>query len=178
MSKNALKKHLQTLTNEQMIETILELYEIMKPVKEYFEFYLNPNEQEMFEKYKAIIVNEFYPKGKYAQPKTRFSVAKKAIADFRALKPSPELLGDLMLILAEMACKFTYDYGDMTEQYYESACTNFRNALIYLQKYNLLDRFKLRCTDCVKYASPCGYGFADEISELVYEYFNDDLEQH
>jgi len=38
----------------------------------------------MFGKYKAVIVNEFYPKGKYTDPKTRFSVAKKAIADFRA----------------------------------------------------------------------------------------------
>jgi hypothetical protein len=177
MSKLALKKHLQSLTNEQMIETILELYEIIKPVKEYFEFFLNPNEQEMLEKYKAIIVNEFYPKGKYAQPKMRFSVAKKAIADFRVLKPSPELLGDLMITLAEMACKFTYDYGDMTEQYYESAYTNFRNALIYLQKNNLLDNFKLRCTDCVKYASSCGYGFADEISDLFVQYFEDDLNQ-
>ena len=175
MSKIALKKHLQSLTNEQMIETILEMYDNMKPVKEYFEFFLNPNEREMLEKYKAIIVSEFYPKGKYAQPKTRFSVAKKTIADFRALKPSPELLGDLMLTLAEMACKFTYDYGDMTEQYYDSAYTNFRNALIYLQRNNLLDHFKLRCTDCVKYASPCGYGFADDISDLFNQYFNDDL---
>src|ERR1035437_7103416 len=175
MSKIALKKHLQSLTNEQMIETILEMYDNMKPVNEYFEFFLNPNDREMLEKYKAIIVSEFYPKGKYAQPKTRFSVAKKAIADFRALKPSPELLGDLMITLAEMACKFTYDYGDMTEQYYDSAYINLKNALIYLQKNKLLDHFKLRCTDCVKYASPCGYGFADDISDLFVQYFEDDL---
>ena len=175
MSKITLKRQLKSLTYEQIIETVLEMYDNLKPVKEYFEYYLNPNEKEMFEKYKTIIVNEFYPKGKYAQPKMRFSVAKKAIADFRALKPSPDLLGDLMVTLAEMACKFTYDYGDMAEQYYESAYTNFRNALIYLQKNKLLDSFKLRCTDCVKYASPCGYGFAYEISELFVQYFNDDL---
>jgi len=173
MSKIALKKHLQTLNNEQLIETVLEMYDNMKPVKEYFEFFLNPNETKMFEKYKAIIVKEFYPTGKYTQPMTRFSVAKKAIAEFKALKPSPELLGSLMLTLPEMACKFTYDYGDMLEQYYDSAYNNFKFALIFLQKNNLLDNFKLRCEDCVKYASPCGWGFADDIAELHYQFYND-----
>ena len=154
-----------------MIETVLELYDNVKPAKEYFEFFLNPNEKEMLEKYRAVIVNEFYPRGKFTEPKTRFSVAKKAIADFRALKPSPELLGDLMVTLAEMACKFTYDYGDMWEQYYNSAYNNFKAALDFLDKNNLLDNFKLRCEDCVKYASPCGYGFADEISDIYYQYY-------
>ena len=173
MSKIALKKHLQSLTNEQLIETILEMYDNMKPVKEYLEYFLDPNETEMFEKCKAIIVKEFYPTGKYTEPKIRFSVAKKAIAEFKALKPSPELQGSLMLTLPELACKFTCDYGDMTEQYYESAYTNFKNALIYLKKNNLLDTFKPRCEDCVKYASPCGYGFADDISELFYQYYKE-----
>jgi len=173
MSKIALKKQLQSLTNEQMIETVLEMYDKLKPVKEYLEYYLNPNEKEMFEKYKTIIVNEFYPKGKTAQPKTRFSVAKKAITDFKALKPSPELLGDLMLTLPEMACKFTCDYGDMWEQYYDSASTNFKIALDFLEKNNLLDNFKVRCENCLKNASHCGYGFEDEILDLFYQYYNE-----
>jgi len=173
MSKAALKKHLLSLTNGQMIETVLEMYENIKPAKEYLEYFMNPNEQEMFEKYKAIIVKEFYPTGKYTEPKTRFSVAKKAIADFRALKPSPELLGDLMLTLPEMACKLTFDYGDMSEQYYESASTNFEKALSFLKKYQLLPDFKLRCKGCVKNAKWCGYGFEDEITSLFDEYYKE-----
>lgn len=172
MSKSSLKKYLQSLNREQLIETVLEMYDNMKPVKEYLEFFLNPNEKEMFEKYKAVIVNEFYPRGKYADPKTRFSVAKKAIADFRALKPSPELLADLMLTLPEMACQFTYDYGDMTEQYYNSAYNNYKTALEYLHKNGLIDTFKLRCVDCLKWASVCGYGFEDDMCEIYSQYYN------
>jgi len=33
MSKSALKKHLQSLNKEQLIETVLEMYDNMKPVK-------------------------------------------------------------------------------------------------------------------------------------------------
>jgi hypothetical protein len=171
MSKPALKKHLQSLTKEQMIETVLEMYDNMKPVKEYLEFFMNPNEKEMLEKYRAIIVNEFYPRGKSLQPQTRFSVAKKAISDFRALKPSPELLGDLMFTLAELSCEFTYDYGDLWEQYYTSASINYELAMKYLQKNNLLDSFKLRCEVSVKHASNCGWCFADQISDIYHTYY-------
>ena len=171
MSKTELKKHLQTLTKEQVIEQVLELYGNCKPAKEYFEYFLKPDEQGQFEKYKASIINEFYPNGNRFNPALRFSVAKKAIADFRALKPSPELLADLLVTLPETACQFTNEYGDMSEQYYNSTVTNFEVALKFLQQNNLLADFKLRCKDCVKYAEPCGYGFPDELDQLFDEYY-------
>ena len=173
MSKTTLKKHLLSLTKEQIIEQVLGLYETSKLAKEYFEYFLTPDEKGQFEKYKAIIMQEFYPKGKYAEPKTRFSVAKKAIADFRSLSPSPELLGDLMVTLPEMSCKFTNDYGDMWEQYYTSAVTNFELALKFLQKNNLLEQFQLRCEQCVKYSEDCGYGFPGEMQQLYDDYYDE-----
>ncbi len=173
MSKTQLKTHLQSLTKEQLVENVLELYESFKPVKEFYSFYLNPNENELFEKYKAIIVNEFYPKGKYVEPHTRFAVAKKAITDFIAFKPSPKLIGDLMVTLVEMASQFTFDYGDMWEQYYTSTVTNFERALKFLQKNGLLSDFKLRCQTCLKYAEPCGYGFPDEMQDVYSTYYTE-----
>jgi len=171
MSKSTLKKHLQTLTKEQLTEFILEMYDNSKPAKEYLEYYLKPNEQELLEKYRKVIVQEFYPKGKTAEPKTRFSVARKAISDFRYLKPSPEALADLMLTLPEMACKFTREYGDMSEQFYDSAYNNFKTALLFIYKNGLKNSFKLRCEDCVKWASYCGYGFGDDMREIYYQYY-------
>jgi hypothetical protein len=171
MSKLTLKKHLQTLSKEQVIETVLNMYDAVKPAKEYLEYFLNPDEKAMYEKYKKVITDEFYPRTMIFYPKLRFSVARKAIAEFRALKPSPELLADLMFTLAENACQFTYEYGDMPEGYYNSAYSNMAAALKYIKQQNLLDNFKLRCLDCEKWASRCGYGFADEISQLVCDYY-------
>ena len=172
MSKPALKKHLLSLTREQLVETVLDMYDNMKPVKEYFEYFLNPNEKKMLKKYKTVIQKEFALEWKYAEPKLRFSVARKAIAEFKALKPSPEMLADLMLTLPEVACEFTYKYGDMTEQFYNSAYNNFKAALEFISKNNLLDDFKLRCGDCLKWASVCGYGFAGDMGDIYYQYYH------
>ena len=161
MAKITLKKHLQSMSKEHAIEFILEVYKNNKPSKEYIDYVLNPNEKEMLEKYRQIIIDEFYPDKNTFNPKTRFSACKRAISEFRSLKPAPELLADLMLTLPE------------TEQFYDSAETNFNIALKYIEKNGLLDSFKQRIRKCVEYASPCGYGFCDAIESLYYEYYQD-----
>jgi hypothetical protein len=172
MSKATLKEELQKLTNEQLVEQILDLYGKNKSVKEFYDFYINPtNEKNLFEKYKQVIYDEFYPKR--GNPKTRFSVCKKAISDFKALSPAPELVADLMLCLAENACKFTYEFGDMWEGYYTSAENNFDAALKFISKHNLLDKFKLRTQQCVEWSSHCGWGFCDTIYDIFYEYYQE-----
>jgi len=48
MSKAKLKKELSSLTKEQLVEQILDLYDKNKAVKEFYDFYLNPrNEKEL-----------------------------------------------------------------------------------------------------------------------------------
>ena len=171
MSKQKLKKELQRLTKEQLIEQILDLYEKNKAVKEFYDFYLNPyNDKELVEKYKKIIRKEF----NLVSPERaglKYSVAKRAISDFKNLQPSPEILADVMLTLPECACEFTFTYGDMEEPFYNGAYNNFVSALKFMSKYGILDNFKLRVEQCVKWASVCGYGFADDIADIFYEYY-------
>lgn len=175
MSKSTLKKHLQSLTKEQVIEVISEAYSDSKAIQEYFDFYLKPDDKGKAKRYKAIIEKEFGVKNPMSAG-LKFSVAKKAISDFASLNPSPEALADVMLTLPEAACLFTYEYGDMSESFYNATVNNFSRALAFMQKHGLLNDFKLRCTDCVKYASPCGYGFADEIAQLYYDYYGESAE--
>lgn len=173
MSKVQLKKELQKLTKEQLVEQILDLYDKNKSIKEFYDFYLNPkNEKELVKKYKKIIRKEFnveHPE----RGGEKLSIAKRAISDFRNLQPSPEALADVMLYLPESACELTYCYGDYSEQFYDSTCNNYKAALMFMKKHDLLDKFKLRAEQCVRWAEPCGYGFADEIADVYYEYYQD-----
>lgn len=174
MSKAKLKKELQALSKEQLIEHVLDMYEKHKAVKEFYNFFLNAspaNEQACAEKYKKIIRKEF----NLINPMNagmKFSVAKRAIADFKNLQPSAHSLADIMLYLPECACEFTYQFGDMTEQFYIGACNNFQAALLFMAKHHILNDFKLRSLQCVEWASVCGYGFADEIASIYNEFYD------
>ena len=173
MSKAKLKKELNNLSKENLVEQILDLYDKNKSVKEFYDFYLNPhNEKELVEKYKKIIIKEFNVE-RPERSGLKFSIAKRAISDFRDLQPSPVALADVMLTLPEYACEFTYTYGDMEESFYNGAYNNFVAALKFIHKHDLLENFKLRAEQCVKWASVCGYGFADDIADAFYDYYSE-----
>ncbi len=166
--KPNLKKHLSALTKEQIIEVILELYDARKEAKEYLEFYLNPNEDEKLEEYKRIIRDEFFPKR--GEPKCRFNICRKAISDFKKLKPHPACLADLMLYYIEMGCEMTSMYGDMWEQYYITLENNFDKAMKFIFMHGLLAQYYERIEKLLDNASNCGWGFYDTLSEIYHQY--------
>lgn len=170
MSKLQLKKYLNSLDKSEIVATVLDMYDSNKQVKEYLEYYLNPNEQAQFEKYKLIIDKEF--SWLRSEPKMRISVAKKAISDFARLKPSERLLGELMIHFVVIGCKFTFDYGDMSEQFYISMETNFERALKYIAANRLLAELQHKADLCLKYSEDCGYGFTSEMYDIYHTYYN------
>lgn len=173
MSKTALKKELLKLTKEQLVAQILDLYGKNKSVKTFYDFYLDPqSEKELLKKCKKAIRKEFNVE-RPERAGLKFSVAKRAIAELRDLQTSPETIADAMLYLAESTCEFTAEWGDMDEPFYTAAWNNFGAALKFIAQHDLLDDFKLRAGQCVTWASPCGYGFADDIADVYYEYYND-----
>lgn len=172
MSKTVLKKELQKLTKEKLIEHILDLYEKNNSVKEFYKFYLNPaNEKLLAEKYKRLIRKEFNVENPMRSTE-KFSVAKRAISDFKNLQPSPEYLADVMLYLPESACELTALFGDYSEQFYNGTFNNYKAALVFLKKNNLMYHFRARAERCVKWSENCGYGFAGDMKDTYDEFYN------
>lgn len=147
---------------------VIEMYDARKEAKDYLEYYASPDENSKLEEYKDIIRAEFYPEGR-REPKTRFSVCRKAVTDFKKLKPSADALAELMLSYMEYAIEFTFDFGDMSEQYYESVEGNFAKTVEFIAKNGLWEKYDKRLQQCVKWASVCGYGFADGIDDIYEE---------
>lgn len=170
MSKIKIKKLLAQIPKEDVINLMLELYDAKKEAKEYLDYYLEPDEHAMLEKYRLIIKEEFYPANERREPKTRFSVCRKAISDFNKLKPSPENMAELMVSYMEYATKFTFDYGDMWEQYYMSVESNFERTMKFVLNNGLVNTFRLRLHQCVLLTRGCGWGFEDAINDIYYKY--------
>lgn len=168
MSKAQLKKQLNSLEKSQIIEMVMELYDAHKEAKEYLEFYVNPDEDKKLDEFKKIVLKEF-DDDISRDPQCRFSVCRKALSDFKKLAPSTETLAEAMVYYVERVCEFSFYAGDLWEQYYDSATSNFRSMLKFLVKNDILEAMMPRVVQIMAWCWPCGYGFHDEIGDSFCE---------
>ena len=114
--KTQLKSHLAGMDEEEIIQLVLDLYSVHNEVKVYLDCYMAPKEQTNLEECKQIIQQEFVlnPNG---FPITRFSVCRKAVSDFKKLKPSADSIAELMVFYIETACRFAYGYRELWVQF-------------------------------------------------------------
>lgn len=159
------------MSKEDMITLLLEISDNNKQTREYLKDMLYPDEKKVLNKYKAIIIDEFYLKKNILNPSMEFSICNKAIDKFRGLDPAPKLMADLMLTLSETTCKFAADFYEMCELDYDRTAINFNMVLYYMREHDLLAIFKKRCENCVDYASNCKNGFDKEIADMHYQYY-------
>lgn len=166
-----LKNHLSSLTKEKLINHILNLDKKFKQVKEYHQFMVVPNEGIAVEKFKKVIENEFFPTR--GLPKMRLSVARSAITDAGKMNLSAKSKVDLMLYYVETGVRFTNEFGDLNEQFYNSMESMFLSALKHMQKEDLLSEFKDRAHSIVEETYDIGWGFHDTLGDYFFTYFPD-----
>ena len=178
MGLTDIKKELKKLDKDKLIDLVADLYKKNKSVKEFFDFYINPNEQELFNKYRNKVFEAFYPKRGFG---FKLKEGKQAISDFKKLGPSSDLLAELMLFYVETGVKFTNDYGDIDEGFYSSLETTYLAALTLMKKENILDKFAYRAAKVVSDTSGIGWGFPDSLAEIHSDFYSDyrddDLEE-
>ena len=175
MNKTQLKKALTFLPQKELVQLVVDLYGSYPNIKENLDSLFAEDKEttlrEALEKYKAIIRNEYFPaKGREM---CRVSVCKKAIADYKKLKPNSEDLADLMVFFVEQGCLFTNQYGDMWEAFYTAFENNYRAALEYVFQNDLEEKFKDRFEECLRLTEDCGWGFNDVLGDYFYEYYQD-----
>ncbi len=163
-----IKKELNRFDKAKLIALIAELYKKNKSVKEYFDFFVNPDEMALFEKYKTKVSEAFYPKRGY---ELKLKDGKQAIADFKKIEPAAKLLADLMLFYVECGVKFTNEFGDIDEAFYSSIEKMYLKALMLIQKEEILDKFKERVLKIVNDTSDIGWGFHDYLAGVYYDYY-------
>lgn len=117
---------------------------------------------------KKIIRREFFPERGFSE-RPSFATCRKAISDFKKMKPQPLYLADLMIYYIENGCEYTMTFGDMWEPYYTTLETNFEKAMKYIIEHGLLADFKERIERMLN-ATDCGWGFSDTLWDIYAEY--------
>jgi len=173
MGISDIKKELKKLDKEKLLELVADLYKKNKSVKEYLDFFVSPNEKDLFFKYKDKVYEAFYPK---RGDRFKLSDGKKAISDFKKLETSKELLAELMLFYVETGVVFTNEYGDIDEPFYNSISSVFSNALKLMSKENILDKFADRAKKVIDDTYDIGWGFHDYLCDVYADYYFDDYD--
>lgn len=89
MSKKSLEKELARFDAAQLRAIILNAYSSSDEAKEYFEFFVNPDVDKLFEKCAGVIHKEF-TRSKWGMSKGRISLIRKQIKKFRNFDPGAE----------------------------------------------------------------------------------------
>ena len=169
MGLKEIKEELLNLDKDILIKHFLELYKKYDSVKEYFNFYINPNEDELLKKYKDKVREGFFPK---RGMRLQLSLSRKAINDYKKLETSKEKYGDLMLYYVECGVEFINSFGDISESFYTSAENTFNRALKIFSEVDVLENYKERASNLVDESKDSGYGFGDEIESIFFDYFD------
>ena len=86
MGKLQLKKEIQALPREQLELMILEAYESRKEIKQYFDYFINPDVNKLADKYQLEISKEFY-RSKRGYTKARITNIRRIYKEFQGFHP-------------------------------------------------------------------------------------------
>lgn len=161
-----LKRALKTVDKDGLINLVCDLYRHHKQVKDYLDFYVNPDEEALYARCREKVLRAFFPKRGYA---LRLAEGRKAIAEFRIFGGGNAMLADLMLCYAENGVAYTNEYGDISMSFYDSVSGVYRKALLLMRDEGLLDRFRKRARLLVDETDGIGWGFHSDMMDAFAE---------
>ena len=162
-SVTELKKRLSSKTKAELIKDISKICQMFPQAREYY-MSQHGDVQELLKKYKNIIEKEFIDGRTRGHPKVRFSVARKALTDFKKLSKDPALIIDLMLTYTASISWFSSAYGPDEEKFYTNPENMFEEALKLIRQHHLEDQFRDQAVAIVTNACD-GWGHKDSLLE-------------
>lgn len=151
MSKKALRKYLSEMPKEGLEEQVLELYDRLKEVRDFYNFVFNPKEDKMLEEAKFKISKEYFPPGR-RKAKKRRSVAQKFIKEFIKLGVAPEKIADIMVYNIEVAQTYNADRPIKQDMFYRSILKSYKEAIPFIDENGLQSQFDHRLERIVEVA--------------------------
>lgn len=142
MGLREVKNELHELEKEELIYHISELYKKYKPVKQYFDFFADPDEGKIIDQFKERVREGFYPTRGW---RLKLGRSRKAINEFKKLGISPEADAELLLYFTECAVQYAREKHPRNEAYYTRLENSFEKALDYMAKNALLPPFRAQC---------------------------------
>jgi hypothetical protein len=168
MGLRELRKELTELEKPAIIHHLLEVYKRYPEVKEYFDFYVDPDEDELLEKYKAMVHEGFYPsRGK----RLKLYRSRKAMNAFKKLVISEEAVASLLLYFPQVAVMYAREQRVSGEAYYTRIETSFRQALEFMSSTGQLSDFRTQAQALVDRCEPFPWHCSVHMTTIFRHFF-------
>ena len=165
MSRAKFEKLANEMSKEDLVEMLMALYDSKKEATDYFEYFLNPDEEKAEKKCKTVFLKE-YTKTGVRPPKGRISKCKKALQDFEALRPSLEHRIDVRLYMAELASKYGARNWRIWEKNYKTIEKIFADTLLLISDHHLVNQYRTRIDTIQQTALQAGFWNLD-VDEIL-----------
>ncbi|MDF0675662.1 MAG: hypothetical protein P0120_15180 [Nitrospira sp.] len=166
---SAIRRHLSAQSKAALLALVKDLYDASSSNRNFLHarVQVEAGDGTAVEKYRRTIIEQFYPQRGFG--KLKLAEARKAIRDYR--RATGDLTGtiDLMLTYVENGTRFTCDFGDINEAYYNSLESVLREMTQLLRKEHssVYPQFRERIQGLETHADRIGWGYGDALRDHV-----------
>ncbi|UOF89118.1 plasmid pRiA4b ORF-3 family protein [Fodinisporobacter ferrooxydans] len=164
-----LKKQLQSLSNTELIQIVVETFKSSKQAEQFLTVKLVGEEavEGLFAVYQKKIKDEFFPDRGFG--KLRLAEAKKAIDEFEKITQSKKHTLELKLFYVVMGVDFMNAYGDIDARFYENILKMYESVIEVINEddgYDLYEEYEERIAAIVDKTDGIGWGFHDAMQDI------------
>jgi hypothetical protein len=168
------KKELKKMEKEHLMELVLDIYKRSKEAKAFLDFFVDPDEQKLFEHYRDKVYVAFYPKKSY---KIKIAHAKKAISEFKKFDTSTDLQAELMLFFVQTGVELSLNYGYLTQGFFSSQIKMLDTALRLMKSEELLKKYKSNVLQILDTAYKGYFQFHESLEEVYQQYYDEEEDE-
>jgi len=158
------KRSIKDIEGSKLIELVKELYQLSDENKNFLHARFNGGIASI-KKYKKIIYDSLYLDVLDDSNNFDFDKADKAINTYAKATNDNEGIIDLMIYYVESGNRFTLEYGDINEAFYDALVEMYEKAIKAVCKLpnNKQDPFRKRLEKIMKSADGIGWGYYDDL---------------
>ena len=167
-----IKKSIKDFETSRLIDLVADLYQLSEKNRIFLHArFLGGSDS--LQKYKKIISDCLYPDLWDEKDDFDFKRAEKAIDDYSKATGDNDGIADLMIYYVKCGTKFTLDYGDMNETFYDTLIEMYEKAIKFVSKMPKKNRetFRKKLKKIMESAHGMGWGYYDDLCHLYYEAF-------
>ena len=166
---SAVRPQLSSWDKPALLALVKDLYEAAAENRDFIQARCQADESggDVLEKYRGKIVEQFFPARGFG--KLKLGEARKAIRDYRKATGSLPGATELLMTYVENGAKFTREFGDIDERFYNSVESVLEELATLLrgEARGLYPQFSERLARVEQLTDGIGWGFHDFVADVI-----------